>query len=112
MSYREDHIEIAPGVYMVPGAAPETGTKLTPERLGEAIRYLNTPWGEQEKVARLEARVKELEGLLKNFIEFFEYNNCDEHLSESGYRYFDRVRDVANGTLPVEKSRPWFGEEK
>ncbi len=66
-------VEIAPGVYMIPGAAPETGTELTRERMSENMRNLQRPWS-KDYTKELEARVEQLEGALRFYAERSHYH--------------------------------------
>lgn len=45
---KRTEIRMPNGVVIVKGAAPEAGTKLTPERLAENLRSLNQSWGKKE----------------------------------------------------------------
>lgn len=41
-------VEIRPGVWTIPGAAPEPGTELTPERIAANLKSLREPYNALE----------------------------------------------------------------
>ena len=49
MSGRKGREKVYPEVVVVEGAAPETGTKLTSERLSESLRLLNSRGSKKAK---------------------------------------------------------------